>query len=351
MPMEEKQRSKLLRELDDMTMSHKQNIMQIAAFQTVGDVIYGINIAKIKEFIMIKDAQVTLGLSDNPYQLGIAVLRGESFPIVDLTKWLGNDKNSEHKLDEYDIFIVSEFNQSLIAFPVKKILTIVSKHAEELERPSTTNAKMTYITRIALNTDRRRSRKRHRSLSHTSNQQAEKAAYKESEAPEKEKICFVIDVEQMLEDIFPGVSQQKMKELEEFEDIKPITTDKVLVICEDSTVASSILRKALEKTEVEIFFFSNGMEFQRWSIQYPELTNRIGCVITDIEMPLVDGFQVVDFVKNEIDASIPVIVNTSMSNVGVVKKLEDMGVDVFIPKTEPLKIYKAVKQFMEGSDV
>jgi hypothetical protein len=40
-----------------------------------------------------------------------------------------------------------------------------------------------------------------------------------------------------------------------------------------------------------------------------------------------------------------------MSNIGVVKKLEDMGVNLFIPKTEPLKIYKAVKMFMEESDV
>lgn len=348
--MEEKRHSKLLSELDNMTMSHKQNIMQIAAFQTVGDVIYGINIAKIKEFAMIKDAQVTQGLSDNTYQMGIAVLRGESFPIVDLTKWLGNDPLNKHSLDEYDIFVVSEFNQSLIAFPVKKILMIASKHANELERPSTTNAKMTYITRIELNQDRRRSRKRRKSVLRSGKQTVVKAVVNDSGIGENEKICFVLDVEQMLEDIFPAVTQRKIHELEAFEEIQHINTNKVLVICEDSHVATSILHKTLDKTGIETYYFSNGMEFQRWAIKNP-VSNRIGCVITDIEMPLMDGFQVVDYVKNEISQSIPIIVNTSMSNIGVVKKLEDMGVNLFIPKTEPIKIYQAVKMFMEGSNV
>lgn len=348
--MEEKRHSKLLSELDNMTMSHRQNIMQIAAFQTIGDVIYGINIAKIKEFAMIKDAQVTSGLSDNPYQMGIAVLRGESFPIVNLTKWLGNSPKEEHTLDEYEIFIVSEFNQSLIAFPVKKILMIASKRAEELDRPSTTNAKMTYITKIELNQERRRSRKRRKKLLHTK-QTDFKPILNDSGIGENEKICFVLDVEQMLEDIFPAVTQRKMHELEAFEEIQPIQSRKLLVICEDSHVATSILHKTLDKTELETRYFTNGMEFQSWAIKNPDEAKRIGCVITDIEMPLMDGFQVVDFVKNEINGSIPIIVNTSMSNIGVVKKLEDMGVNLFIPKTEPLKIYKAVKTFMEETNV
>lgn len=120
--MDDNRRSKLLNELDNMTMSHKQNVMQIAAFQTINDVVYGINIAKIKEFAMIKDAQVTQGLSANPYQIGIAVLRGESFPIINLVKWLGKDVPKGDELEGYDIFIVCEFNQSLVAFPVKKSL-------------------------------------------------------------------------------------------------------------------------------------------------------------------------------------------------------------------------------------
>jgi two-component system chemotaxis response regulator CheV len=344
--------SKLLRELESMTMSHKQNIMQIAAFQTVGDVVYGINIAKIKEFAMIKDAQITRGLSENPYQIGIAVLRGESFPIINLTKWLGGkETNSGDDLDRYEIFVVSEFNQSLIAFPVKKILMIASKQAEELERPSTTDTKITYVTRIELNQERRVSRRRRRKMGAKKLETSKEVKLARDDLGKNEKICFVLDVEQMLEDIFPGITQHKIHELEEFENIEKITTDKILIVCEDSPVATSIIHKTLDKTGIESHYFANGMEFQKWAIKNSGLAHRIGCVITDIEMPLMDGFQVVEYVKNEIDKKIPVIVNTSMSNIGVVKKLEDMGVETFIPKTEPLRIYRAVKDFMEKKDV
>jgi two-component system, chemotaxis family, chemotaxis protein CheV len=347
--MDEHRQSKLLNELESMTQAHKQNIMQIAAFEILGDTVYGINIAKIKEFAMIKDAQITQGLSSNPYQTGIAVLRGESFPIISLTKWLEENKSAEHDaLQAYDIFIVCEFNQSLVAFPVKKILTIASKHSSELERPSTTESKVTYITKIELNKDRRRSKRRRRKFKHHVKTLSEA---QEKQDTQVEKICFVLDVEQMLEDIFPDITRYKMHELEAFEGIGPIDTDKILVICEDSRVASSILHKTFDTTGVETFYFANGMEFQKWALKQKDLAKRLGCVITDIEMPLMDGFQVVEYVKNEVDSSIPIIVNTSMSNIGVVKKLEDMHVDSFIPKTEPLKIYQAVKKFLEGKYV
>ncbi|MDX1295120.1 MAG: chemotaxis protein CheW [Sulfurimonadaceae bacterium] len=346
--MDENRRSKLLKELDDMTMSHKQNIMQIAAFQTTSDDVYGINIAKIKEFAMIKDAQVTRGLSENPYQMGIAVLRGESFPIVNLTRWLGSEKSSDDDFRNYDIFIVCEFNQSLVAFPVKKILMIASKNSEELERPSTIDAKITYVTKIQLNQDRRRRRRRRRHGKHA--QEAQKQVLVDSGMSDDEAICFVLDVEQMLEDVFPEITASKIRQFEDFDDIAPIDTNKMLVICEDSEVASSILHKTLDRTKVVTHYFSNGLEFKAWVAKNHQVVDRIGCVITDIEMPMMDGFKVVDFVKS-LDPKIPIIVNTSMSNIGVIKKLEDMGVDEFIPKTEPLKIYKSVKASMEGKHV
>jgi two-component system chemotaxis response regulator CheV len=226
---------------------------------------------------------------------------------------------------------------------------IASKQSEDLQRPSTSDTKITYVTKIELNQERRLSRKRRRKIKHKKTEDAS-VKISNSGIADNEKICFVLDVEQMLEDIFPGITQAKIKELEEHEDIKPIRSSKMLAICEDSPVAISILKKTLDRTGLEVHYFSNGMEFQKWAIKKPKLAEQLGCVITDIEMPLVDGFQVVDYVKNEISSSIPVIVNTSMSNIGVVKKLEDMGVNMFIPKTEPLKVYRAVKAYMEETN-
>ena len=127
---------------------------------------------------------------------------------------------------------------------------------------------------------------------------------------------------------------------------------KRILLAEDEEAVRKYLALLLEKNDYKVKAVDNGKKaLELIDASVNGLEEPFDLLITDIEMPLMDGFQVVEYVKNEIDSSIPIIVNTSMSNIGVVKKLEDMGVNLFIPKTEPLKIYQAVKSFMEGTHV
>lgn len=341
--MERIEDSDLLKELDDMTMSHKKNMMQIAAFQTMTDAIYGINIAKIKEFAMIKDASITKGMSDNPNIMGMAVLRGHPFPLVNMLKWLGNTDPENEKIDNYNILVLTEFNQSLIAFPVTKILTIASKSSEDLERTDTTDNKITYITRI--DTSKARSKRRRKNRKQNKKEVVQKEPTTRNEEESDEKICFVLDVEKMLDEVFPNVSGHKLHDFEVLHKGQ-IKSNKILAVLEDSPVAVKILEKTFENSGLKIMYFNNGFEFKAWYTQNPVKAKELGCVITDIEMPMMDGYKVVDFIRSK-DKQLPIIVNTSMSNVGVVKKLEDMGADFFVPKTEPTKIYEAVTKYME----
>jgi len=342
--MERIEDSDLLKELDDMTMSHKKNMMQIAAFQTMTDAIYGINIAKIKEFAMIKDASITKGMSDNPNIMGMAVLRGHPFPLVNMLKWLGNTDAENEKLENYNILVLTEFNQSLVAFPVSKILTIASKSSEDLERTDTTDNKITYITRIDTNKARSKKRRKKRGK-RAKAEEIEKVAITRNEEDTDEKICFVLDVEKMLDEVFPEVSGHKLHDFEALGKGK-IKSQKTLAILEDSPVAVKILEKTFERSGLETIYFNNGFEFKAWFVKNPLKVKDLGCVITDVEMPMMDGYKVVDFIRSK-DKKLPIIVNTSMSNIGVVKKLEDMGANLFVPKTEPTKIYEAVAKFME----
>ena len=336
--------SNLLKELDDMTMSHKKNMMQIAAFQAMTDAIYGINIAKIKEFAMMKDATITRGMSDNPHIMGMAVLRGHPFPLINMLKWLGNDDPANGKIENYNILVLTEFNQSLIAFPVSKIITIASKSSEDLERTDTTDNKITYITRIDTSKTRsKRRRRKHRKK--TTIEETKKISITKNEEEVDEKICFVLDVEKMLDEVFPNVSGHKLHDFEALGKEK-IKSEKTLVILEDSPVAVKILEKIFERSGLNILYFNNGFEFKAWYVKHPDEATELGCIITDIEMPMMDGYKVVEYVRSK-DKKVPIIINTSMSNIGVVKKLEDMGANLFIPKTEPIKIYEAVAKFME----
>ncbi len=336
--------SDLLKELDNMTMSHRKNMMQIAAFQTMTDAIYGINIAKIKEFAMIKDADITRGMSDNPHIMGMAVLRGHPFPLVNMLRWLGNTDPENQKIENYNILVLAEFNQSLVAFPVSKILTIASKSSEDLERTDTTDNKITYITRINTNKTRsKRRRRKHRR--NTKSEEIEKVIIAREEDDSDEKICFVLDVEKMLDDVFPEVSKHKIHDFEALRKSE-IKSQNTLAILEDSPVAVKILEKIFQHSGLNILYFNNGFEFKAWYIKNPLKVKDLGCVISDVEMPMMDGYKVVEFIRSK-DKKLPIIVNTSMSNIGVVKKLEDLGANLFVPKTEPVKIYDAVRKFME----
>lgn len=341
--MEKVQEGNLLKELDDMTMSHKKNMMQIAAFQTMSDAVYGINIAKIKEFAMIKDAQFTKGLSDSPFIMGMAVLRGRPYPLVNLLRWLGDNNPENSKIDNYNILVLTEFNQSLIAFPVKKIITIASKSSEELERTDTTDTKVTYITHIS--TSKVRSKRRRKNRHKRKREESLELVTKNSDEAQNEAICFVLDVEKMLEEVFPAISQHKLHDFEALHKHK-ISSNKTLAILEDSPIATKILEKIFKDADINILYFNNGLEFKAWYIKNEtHAKDALGCVITDIEMPMMDGYKAVEFIRSK-SKDLPIIINTSMSNVGVVKKLEDMGANLFIPKTEPLKIYEAVEKYM-----
>ena len=335
--------SDLLKELDDMTMSHKKNMMQIAAFQTMTDAVYGINIAKIKEFAMIKDADITKGLSGNPMIMGMAVLRGHPFPLVNMLKWLGNNDVENENIENYNILVLAEFNQSLIAFPVSKIITIASKASEDLERTDTTDNKITYITRISTNKIRSKRRRKNRKKARV--EEVKKTSVIENEESSDEKICFVLDVEKMLDEVFPEVSGHKLHDFEVLGKDE-IHSKKTLAILEDSPVAVKILEETFKNSGLEVLYFNNGFEFKAWYVKNSLKVKDLGCVITDIEMPMMDGYKVVEFIRSK-DKNLPIIVNTSMSNIGVVKKLEDMGANLFIPKTEPTKTYDAVAKYME----
>jgi len=274
----------------------------------------------------------------------MAVLRGHPFPLVNMLKWLGNTDPANEKLENYNILVLTEFNQSLVAFPVSKILTIASKSSEDLERTDTTDNKITYITRINTNKTRsKRKRRKHRKRGKVETQ--EKVAITRNEEDSDEKICFVLDVEKMLDEVFPEVSGHKLHDFEALGKGK-IKSKKTLAILEDSPVAVKILEKTFEHSGLNIIYFNNGFEFKAWYIKNPMKVKDLGCVITDVEMPMMDGYKVVEYIRSK-DKKLPIIVNTSMSNIGVVKKLEDMGADLFVPKTEPTKIYDAVTKFME----
>lgn len=293
--------------VEQMTQAHLRNVQQLAVFYTGNNNIYAINIAKIKAFIITEEITVSDTPTDTPIVEGIATIRGEPITLINLDRWLGNTPLA---IEEYKLIIFCEFNHKQVGFLVRDMLDIVEKTTDELKNSEEQNSKITYTTYVKVN--------------------------------DKDELCTVFNAEQLLVDI--GWTDTGSADLNKYV-TSPINNSKVILAAEDSAVAREILISFFKKAGANYEVYPNGAQLlDRISVMNPQ---SVGLVITDIEMPETDGYQVAQAIKgNSMLANIPVVVNSSMTTAAVKHKMENIGVDGFIGKTDIPSLYNTVVKFV-----
>ena len=293
--------------VEQMTQGHLRNVQQLAVFYTGHNNIYAINIAKVKAFIITEEVTINDTPTDTPVIAGIATIRGEPITLINLDAWLGLPTMST---DEYKLIIYCEFNHKKVGFLIKDMLDIVEKTTDELRHSEETNSKITYTTYVKVHN--------------------------------KDELCTVFNAEQLLKDL--GWVDDGEDTLNKYIE-SPFNTQKLVLAAEDSGVAREVLSKFFKKAKINFEMYNNGaLLLQR----IEELgADQIALIITDIEMPETDGFQVASYIKTNSNLShIPVIVNSSMTTEAVKNKMNQIGVDGFIGKTDIQSLYTTVKQFL-----
>lgn len=293
--------------VEQMTQGHLRNVQQLAVFYTGHSNIYAINIAKVKAFIITEEVAINDTPKDTNVIAGIATIRGEPVTLINLDAWLGLPAL---EVKDYKLIIFCEFNHKKIGFLVKDMLDIVEKTTQELRHTEETNSKITYTTYVKVNN--------------------------------KDELCTVFNAEQLLRDIHwtDDGSDEIKKYVEE-----KLESSKLILAAEDSGVAREVLSSFFEETGLDYEIYTNGtLLIKRLEELNPD---KIGMVITDIEMPGTDGYQVASFIKNHKNLShIPVIVNSSMTTDAVKGKMSQVGVDGFVGKTDISNLFKLTKKFL-----
>ena len=293
--------------VEQMTQGHLRNVQQLAVFYTGHNNIYAINIAKVKAFIITEEVAINDTPKDTNIIAGIATIRGEPVTLINLDAWLGL-KPFDTK--EYKLIIFCEFNHKKIGFLVKDMLDIVEKTTQELRHTEETNSKITYTTYVKVNN--------------------------------KDELCTVFNAEQLLRDI--KWTDDGGRDIKKYVEGK-IHSSKKILAAEDSAVAREVLHKFFNQIEVEYEIYPNGGEL----IDRLEVldVDTIGLVITDIEMPGTDGYQVASFIKNNSKYEhIPIVVNSSMTTDAVRGKMNRIGVDAFVGKTDINSLFKITNQLL-----
>ena len=294
--------------VEQMTQGHLRNVQQLAVFYTGHDNIYAINIAKVKAFIITEEVKINSTPTDSPVIAGIATIRGEPVTLINLDTWLGNPVLETL---EYKLIIFCEFNHKKVGFLIKDMLDIVEKTTDELRNSEEQNSKITYTTYVKVH--------------------------------DNDELCTVFNAEQLLKDI--GWTNDGTELVNKYVEA-PLVNTKIVLAAEDSGVAREVLTKFFEKAQIAHEIYPNGKLLIE---RIEELDSKqIGMIITDIEMPETDGYQVAQFIKDSNKYKhIPVIVNSSMTTDAVRNKMDNIGVEGFIGKTDIKGLYAVVSQHLE----
>ncbi|MDR1159263.1 MAG: chemotaxis protein [Syntrophomonadaceae bacterium] len=271
----------------------------------------GINVIKVKEIINAIEP-VSIPMS-HPCLEGIIQLRGDIIPVIDLAKFLDFLPSVNPHDDKY---IVAEFNQSIYAFHVHSVSRIHRLSWNMIEKPTDVaqNAQNCVIGIIRM----------------------------------EQRMVLLLDFEKIMVDIAPemGIPDLNSKI---FDDIVP--SDKGLVIAEDSPMLRKLLLDYLPQIGYSnLTFFQDGRDAweylskvaDQYGADFPE---KVGMLITDIEMPQMDGHFLTRSVKQHpLLKDLPVVIFSSLITDTLKYKGESVGADAQVSKPEYEKLGNLIKE-------
>ena len=280
--------------------------------------IYGVNVAKVKEIIKMPNLTELPGVPD--YIEGIFDLRGVVIPVINLAKWMHIEEPKEAILKPR--VIIAEFSNIFIGFIVheaKRIRRINWKDIEPANFAGSSGmgaldkSKITGVTRI-----------------------------------ENDDVLLILDLESIVEEL--GIYQPKMEvEVSEIHKFSGVA-----LILDDSLTARRLVNEALTKMGLRVVEAKDGVEGLEklndlYAMYKEDLEDNLRVIISDVEMPQMDGFHFAANVKDDKRfANIPIIFNSSLSNEFSEIHGKDAGGDAFLTKFNATEFYAAVSKVIES---
>jgi len=273
------------------------NELEVLEFELDGNA-YGINVAKIKEIIPYQS--VTPVPNSHPSIEGIFMPRDTMITAIDLKNCLQRGMSQEGGL-----FIITNFNKLDIAFHVDQVNGIHRVSWENIIKPSATvsTAEQSISTGIVKLDNR---------------------------------LIIILDFEKIVTDISPetGLKVSEINELGE----RP-RSDVPILIAEDSILLNRLIVDSLKKAGYDnLIHTCDGQE--AWDIiceckEKGTLKQHVQCVITDIEMPMMDGHRLTKLIKSDAaTCDIPVVIFSSLVNDEMRRKGESLGANAQLSKPE-----------------
>ncbi len=297
--------SGVLNSVDQRTNLVGENRLELLLFSLNSRQVFAINVFKVRE--VIKVPPLTKMPGSHYHITGVASLRGVSVPVIDLRAAIGFPPSRLENQEEN--LIITEYNRTVQGFLVGQVRNIVNTAWTEIQPPPKTAGRSNYLTAIT----------------HIGE-------------GKDHKIVEIIDVEKVLAQIIDydiSISEGVLDE--------QLTNEMIgrnILIVDDSSTARSQVKGTLSQLGLNIIECRDGLEalklLKSWCDEGRDVEKELLMMITDAEMPEMDGYKLTYEVRNDPRMkNLYVTLNTSLSgsfNDAMVKKV---GCDRFISKFQP----------------
>lgn len=304
----------ILDSVNQRTQLVGQNRLELLLFKLRGRQRFGINVFKVRE--VLQCPPLTNMPKSNSYIRGVAHIRGQTISVIDLSMAVGGPAIENIK-DGF--IIIAEYNRSVQGFLVGGVERIVNMNWEKIMPPPSGAGRYSYLTAVT---------------------------------EIENELVEILDVEKILNEICP-VNTEVSADIANDGEIQKDLGERIVFIADDSAVARNQVKRALEPLGVQTELAKNGKEalirlkeIAKLDCKH-DITERVGLLISDVEMPEMDGYTLTAEIKADPKlAPLHVILHTSLSGVFNQAMIEKVGADDFIAKFNPDELATAVKKWV-----
>ncbi|MFK7993346.1 MAG: chemotaxis protein [Granulosicoccus sp.] len=296
----------IFQSIDDRTNLAGTNRLEILMFclgrkdQLENETRFGINVFKVRELMtvpaLIKVPEAASSLA------GVANIRGRAVPVIDLNKYCGYESSPDQ-----NILIVTEFNNTTQGFLVSEVDDIIQLAWSEIVEPNELisrdhNNMLTAMSKL-----------------------------------EDDSILLLIDVEKIIAEALGSTFDADLKEIKNVD----YEEERCVFFADDSGVARIQVGRLLDKMKITHKSFNNGRDAWEALQQAADeatdagvpLSDRIQAVVTDVEMPYMDGYVLTTKIKEDARFNgIPVMMHSSLSAAQNKKLGMGVGADAYVAK-------------------
>ena len=298
-------------EIDERTNLTNSNKFELLLFRLGADSalgqseLFGINVFKIREIVAMPSITPIVGAT--PHSLGIVNLRGQVIPVFDLPGIVGCTPKTG-----LNIMLVTEYARSTQAFAVESVEDIVRLDWNQVLSADKTGAGRNMVTSIA------------RLDGNTAGT----------------RLAQVLDVEAILQMVSPSSAPQIDEELNVGPQLN-LKAGTIILAADDSFLARSLIERGLKAMHAPYEMTKSGKE--AWDrlnaiadaaeAEGKTIMDKVCLVLTDLEMPEMDGFTLTRKIKQDPRLSnIPVVIHSSLSGSANEDHVRSVGANAYVAK-------------------